>query len=135
MHCGRISNQRYTTSDLKHLCGIKTNLTNNIWNRKVLKKRGYFVHNTYILILPPCLDLGYDDLLSIVYHLFAWESTIYMLVAHQHISPSPNSNKCNAITVRVNRFFLTHPAPIKMNQKRIYPDQGWQRFSLPWLEF
>ena len=26
----------------------------------------------YILILPPGLDLGYDDLLSIVYHLLAW---------------------------------------------------------------
>ena len=27
---------------------------------------------TYILILPPGLHFGYDDFLSIVYHLFAW---------------------------------------------------------------
>ena len=32
----------------------------------------------YILILPPGLDLGYDDLLSIVYHLLAWAYTIFI---------------------------------------------------------
>ena len=41
---------------------------------------------TYILILPPGLHLGYDDLLSIVYHLLAWMVWILPYATYIHLS-------------------------------------------------
>ena len=61
----------------------------------------------YILILPPSLDLGDDDLLSIVYHLLAWVASILRYI-HQLAHLLVTKHIELAILIKFN-IFPTYP--------------------------
>ena len=69
----------------------------------------------YILILPPSLDLGDDDLLSIVYHLFAWVASIlrYIHQLTQNYLLVTKHIECILIKFNIPKCLKSRPSLLK----------------------